>query len=76
MADKHSINSYKWHAGNIADTARRGGHEEAARIIVARRVSYGARAALLSGLVIGALVESGHADVAEKVLESLARVIR
>ena len=40
--------------------------------ILRNRITKGARAALLSGLVVGALVERGHPDIAENVTIAIA----
>lgn len=69
----HTLHKYKAEAGRIAECARKGNTFLAAHSITHMRLTYGGRAALMGALVIGALVESGHADEAERLTIELAR---
>jgi len=76
----HTLNQYKAQAGRMADdatridpAARTPAYIVAGNILAARR-THSARAALLAGLVVGALVERGHADIAERVTIELAKL--
>lgn len=72
-----SLNSYKFEAGKIADRALAspGGPYIAAAEILAGRGTKGARAALITGLVVGALVERGRPEVAEAITIELGQVV-
>lgn len=64
---KIALHRAKAEASRIADTAlaSKGGPYIAASAILARRKTRGAQAALLAGLVVGALCERGHAAEGE-----------
>lgn len=76
------LNQYKAEAGRIADSiigpqTISGSHSLSAargtlRVLKSKR-GKGAHAALLGGLVVGALVERGHADKAEALTIELSR---
>lgn len=75
-----TLNQYKAIAGRLSDSAtqvdpasRTPAHVIAGNIL-AMRWTKGPRAALLAGLVVGALVERGHADIAEQVTIELAKL--
>lgn len=71
------LNQYKAEAGRIADHAMAspGGPHIAAAHILAGRGTKGARAALIAGLVVGALVERGQPGLAEAVTIELSIVV-
>jgi hypothetical protein len=75
----HSISTLanaKWRAGQIADNATSGAcPRDVAREILAGRLTHAPRAALLAGLVVGALCERGHADIAEEITCALVEIM-
>lgn len=69
-----NLNQYKVEASKIADQAETSPSTAAASILHTRGTK-GSRAALMCGLVIGALVERGKADAAEQVTIALGKEV-
>lgn len=63
----------KWRAGHLVDSALAGATPHSVALgIMAGRIGRAHDAALLGALVIGALCDRGHADMAEEVTQALA----
>ena len=69
-----NIGVYKGMAGRIADTAINEGVGPAVVEVLYKRRKKPIHAALVGGLVVGALIERGQADVAEKLTIALAHL--
>lgn len=74
----HTLPYYKARAGSICDALTRPSPEQrntvpwAAHEITTGRRTKGFRAAVLTGLVVGALIERGFPDKAEELLKILS----
>lgn len=71
------MNAYKWIAGRVVDSMLQGAQNPyitAELSILKTRRTKGARAALITGLIVGALIERGRADLAESVLDHIAAI--
>lgn len=68
------LGGFKWRAGQLADQCLTKGPAAVALMTLSKKRTKGAEAALLAGLVVGALLERGQADKAEAYTVELAKL--
>lgn len=70
------MNQAKWRAGRIADSLRNGqmSCDGGVKQAMDKFVSKPFALSVINGCIVGSLIESGHADLAENYVRALARM--